>query len=64
MKPLPNEIVLRPRFQLDVVGNKEDVLKNFESAAESPFLVKRLDEHIFIKFNEKNNHFWSPQLHL
>ncbi|CAM3537657.1 GTP-binding protein [Zobellia roscoffensis] len=64
MKPLPNEIVLRPRFQLDVPEHKEKVLKNFENSAVPPFLVNRLDEHVFIKFNAKNNHFWSPQLHL
>jgi hypothetical protein len=64
MKPLPNEIILRPRFQLDVVETKEDVLKKFETAGYEPFLVNRLDEHVFIKFNAKNNHFWSPQLHL
>ena len=64
MKPLPNEIILRPRFQLDVVETKEDILKKFENAGHDPFLVNRLDEHVFIKFNAKNNHFWSPQLHL
>jgi hypothetical protein len=64
MKPLPNEIILRPRFQLDVVETKEDLLKKFETAGHDPFLVNRLDEHVFIKFNAKNNLFWSPQLHL
>ncbi|CAZ96407.1 MULTISPECIES: hypothetical protein [Zobellia] len=64
MKPLPNEIVLRPRFQWDVSGAKEEILKKFETAGHPPFLVKRLDEHVFIKFNAQNNHFWSPQLHL
>ena len=36
----------------------------FEGEVEKPFLVKRLDDHIFIKFNQKEAHFWSPQLHL
>ena len=36
----------------------------FEGEVEKPFLVKRLDDHIFIKFNKKEAHFWSPQLHL
>ncbi|NNE77137.1 MAG: GTP-binding protein [Pricia sp.] len=26
--------------------------------------MKRLDDHIFIKFNAEKNHFWSPQLHI
>jgi hypothetical protein len=64
MKPIPNDIVLRPRFQLELSETKEELLKFFEKSQIEPFLVKRLDEHIFIKFNKKNNHFWSPQLHL
>jgi len=43
---------------------KEQILSNFEEVKEPPFLVKRLDEHVFIKFNQENHHFWSPQLHL
>lgn len=62
--PVTNEIILRPRFKLDVVGTQEGLLKKFETAGYNPFLVNRLDEHVFIKFNTKNNHFWSPQLHL
>ena len=64
MKPLPNDIVLRPRFQLELSDNQEAILQSFEKSQVQPFLVKRLDEHVFIKFNEKHNHFWSPQLHL
>ncbi|WP_394972988.1 GTP-binding protein [uncultured Croceitalea sp.] len=64
MKPLPNDIILRPRFQLEISETKEELLESFENAQVEPFLVKRIDEHVFIKFNEKNNHFWSPQLHL
>ncbi|MDB4293175.1 GTP-binding protein [Maribacter sp.] len=64
MKPVPNAIVLRPRFQLELSENREELLKSFEKSEAEPFLVKRLDEHVFIKFNKKNNHFWSPQLHL
>ena len=64
MKPLPNEIVLRPRFQLQIPKNKENVLSKFEGLKQHPFLVKRLDDHVFIKFNQKEHHFWSPQLHL
>ncbi len=64
MKSPPNDIVLRPRFQLELSDAKEELLQSFEKSQVDPFLVKRLDEHIFIKFNKKNNHFWSPQLHL
>ena len=64
MKPIPNDIVLRPRFQLELSGAREELLQSFEKKQVEPFLVKRIDEHVFIKFNKKNNHFWSPQLHL
>ena len=64
MKPIPNDIVLRPRFQLELSGTKEALLQSFEKSQVEPFLVQRLDEHIFIKFNENNHHFWSPQLHI
>jgi len=64
VKQIPNDIVLRPRFQLELTEAKEELLQSFEKSQIEPFLVKCIDEHIFIKFNKKNNHFWSPQLHL
>ena len=64
MKALPNDIVLRPRFQIQLDAAKESALNSFENAIQEPFLVKRIDDHVFIKFNKKNMHFWSPQLHL
>ncbi|MBM1107357.1 GTP-binding protein [Aurantibacter crassamenti] len=64
MKPLSNDIVLRPRFQIEVPETKESVLNSFEKDESSSFIIKRLDEHVFIKFTPKQNNFWSPQLHL
>jgi len=64
MKPLSNEIKLRPRFQMLSAYDKEILLDAFENTQQHPFLVKRLDEHVFIKFNKKEVHFWSPQLQL
>ncbi|GMN08448.1 hypothetical protein MTsPCn5_38370 [Croceitalea sp. MTPC5] len=64
MKIASNDIVLRPRFQLELAETKENVLESLRQSEKAPFLVKRIDEHIFIKFNQKENHFWSPQLHL
>ena len=61
---LPNEIVLRPRFQDTFSECAGDLLRRIEGAARDPFIVKRLDDHLFIKFNEKQRHFWSPQLQL
>ncbi len=64
LKILPNEIVLRPRFHVELPRSGEDVLDTFEKVKREPFLIKRLDEHIFIRFNQDHHHFWSPQLHL
>ena len=64
MQVLPNDIVLRPRFQMQLKKPKETLLSAFESTKQKPFLIKRLDDHVFIKFNKEQSHFWSPQLHL
>lgn len=64
MKSLPNTIVLRPRFQMELDTTNATILSAFEKTNKDPFIVKRLDDHVFIKFNTKENHFWSPQLHL
>lgn len=44
--------------------SKNSVLEAFESAYGNHIGIKRVDEHIFMKFNAEENHFWSPQLHL
>ncbi|SHJ93426.1 GTP-binding protein [Pseudozobellia thermophila] len=64
MKVLPNDIVLRPRFQLELATAKETLLQAFEKSGRAPFVIKRLDDHVFIKFNAGHIHFWSPQLQL
>jgi hypothetical protein len=40
------------------------ILDQFEKTYKTPFVVKRIDDHVFIKFNAEKVHFWSPQLHL
>ncbi len=64
MKSLPNDIVLRPRFQLHAQKSKEHVLTSFEESKRQPYLVKRIDDHIFIKFETYQRTFWTPELHL
>lgn len=64
MERLPNEIVLRPRFKLRLQKCKERSLSDFVEFQRSPYVVNRLDDHIFIKFKREHAHFWSPQLHL
>ena len=63
---LPNDIVLRPRFKFEINSSNETILKVFEGmkTSEKEFIVSRIDDHVFIKFPKKEQHFWSPQLHL
>ncbi|MDO6491923.1 MULTISPECIES: GTP-binding protein [unclassified Cellulophaga] len=64
MKTLPNDIVLRPRFQLKLDHPSSIILHQFENTNSNDITCKRLDEHLFLKIKPKNIHFWSPQLHL
>jgi len=61
-----NEIVLRPRFKIELKQKNESVLQDFEAQkkVQSEFIISRVDDHVFIKFPKKDQHFWSPQLHL
>ena len=64
--PLSNDIVLRPRFKMEIPKFNETILKDFENAknTQSEFIVSRIDDHVFIKFPNEKQSFWSPQLHL
>lgn len=61
-----NDIVLRPRFKMELNLKNEVLLKAFENAktTQKDFIVSRIDDHVFIKFPKEQQHFWSPQLHL
>jgi len=63
---LDNDIVLRPRFKIELDKNNEEALKVFEAAknTQKNFIVSRVDDHVFIKIPKADQHFWSPQLHL
>ncbi len=63
---LNNEIVFRPRFQLELEEKNTAILALFENCAKTQnrFIVSRIDNHVFIKFPKKEQTFWSPQLHL
>ncbi len=63
---LENDIVLRPRFKIELDKNNQEVLKIFEEAknTQKDFIVSRVDDHVFIKIPRADQHFWSPQLHL
>ena len=62
-----SEIFLRPRFTIDLIDTKDIVLEKFEKEFKKEsciFLGNISDGHIFISVSKKDEHFWSPQLHL
>ncbi|MEM0519117.1 MULTISPECIES: GTP-binding protein [Aequorivita] len=63
---LSNEIVLRPRFQIELEQPCTQILTKFSEAkkCQSKFTISCVDDHIFLKLPKKQQHFWSPQLHL
>lgn len=64
MSELVNTIVLRPRFEIRLYTNPEVLKSAFDIEPKHPFLLKRLDEHIYLRFKKEETSFWSPQLHL
>ena len=61
-----NEIVLRPRFKMELKQNNQSVLKQFEAykTNQKEFVVSRVNDHVFIRLPKHKQHFWSPELHL
>lgn len=62
-----SEIFLRPRFEVDLPLSKEKLLIALQEKLhlnKAEFPHKLVDDHIFIDIPKKDNHFWSPQLHL
>lgn len=64
--PLSNDIVLRPRFKIELARSNEVILNDFENAkaVQTEFIVTRVEDHVFIRFPKGVQKFWSPQLHL
>lgn len=63
---ISNEIVLRPRFKMDLNHTNGFVLKTFEDARSTTgtYKIVRVDDHVFIRLPIHEQQFWSPQLHL
>ncbi len=63
---ISNEIVLRPRFKMELNHDNSSVLKTFENAKATceTYKIVRVDDHVFIRLPKHHQHFWSPQLHL
>ena len=62
-----SEVFLRPRFTIDLDENHQEILNRFSEELkkeEIKFRGNIIDGHIFISVPRKDEHFWSPQLHL
>ncbi|MFD0863592.1 GTP-binding protein [Sungkyunkwania multivorans] len=64
MTLLSNEVVLRPRFTIELEFSNEEALRLFEESKTTDFVISRIDDHVFIRIPRGKQHFWSPQLHL
>ena len=63
---LSNEIILRPRFKIELNQDNESALEAFdaEKKTQKDFIISRVDDHVFIRLPKEKQHIWSPQLHL
>ena len=62
-----SEVSLRPRFTIDLEESSKELLQRFTNELKKDdcgFLGNVVDEHVFISVSKKEEHFWSPQLHL
>ncbi|WP_299056632.1 GTP-binding protein [uncultured Polaribacter sp.] len=62
-----SEIFLRPRFSITLEENYELLLDRFSNQFKNKTVLFRgsvVDGHVFISVPKKEEHFWSPQLHL
>ncbi len=62
-----SEVFLRPRFTIDLDENCNEILKRFSDGLKNKnanVIGNIVDGHVFIKVSKKEEHFWSPQLHL
>ena len=62
-----NRILLKPRFKMKFNESEEAILEQFRLNIEkdqSDYISKIIDHHIVIDVPIKEQHFWSPQLHV
>jgi hypothetical protein len=62
-----NKVLLKPRFNFEVDKNKDKVisaLKKKLNEESCEFSGKIIDNHIVVDVSKKNEHYWSPQLHV
>ena len=65
-KKLGDEIVLRPRFTLQIDQEVCAVLEKFQQIKQKQdtVVVTQVDQHVFLKIPKAKQHYWSPQLEL
>ena len=61
-----DSIALRPRFQLYSDASKDKILKQFSNQDDQNTIIRScvVAPHVFLKITKREQHFWSPQLHL
>jgi hypothetical protein len=59
-------IEIRPRFTLISSLSKADILRqlDIQTASDPKVFCKIVEDHAYIKIIQKDQHFWSPELHL
>jgi hypothetical protein len=67
MEKQNSKLFLRPRFSIDLEENHKVILNRFSNEFKKDsvkFRRNNVDGHLFISVPKKDEHFWSPQLHL
>jgi len=62
-----NRVLLKPRFKITSDHNAEIIIDKFKDEFDSgncEYCSKIIDHHIVIDVPKKEDHFWSPQLHV
>lgn len=62
-----SEVFLRPRFSIELSASAHEVCERFSEAFKNKTTTLKgsiVAGHIFIRIPAKDDHFWSPQLHL
>ena len=61
-----DSIALRPQFQLYSDASKDKILKQFSNQDDHNTIRRScvVAPHVFLKITKREQHFWSPQLHL
>lgn len=62
-----NRVLLKPRFKISCDQSAESIMAKFKDKFDSgdcDYCSKIVDHHIVIDVPKKEDHFWSPQLHV